>query len=288
MKIYDAFLFFNELDLLEIRLEMLYEHVDYFIISECDSTFSGLKKPFYFDENKDKFQKFLDKIIHIKHHNSDNFKNPQNIYEGKKLEIFNGILRFYDEIKDSPHTDYGKGHWCRDFLHREYVKIGMADCQDDDVIIFSDLDEIPNPVKLKFDNNYFLNQKNMIYYLDRENITESWYGTFITKYGFIKNRSLGFTRLIKNQAKDGFTVIDNAGWHLTFMGGKQRVEQKLRSYGHQEFNNPWIINSIEGKLKLNSDILNRNIEIKKINLEDYYPQNLLSIVREKYRYLIHD
>jgi len=62
-KIYDTFLFFNELDLLEIRLTMLYPHVDYFVISECDYTFSGKQKPFYFDENKEKFSKFMDKII---------------------------------------------------------------------------------------------------------------------------------------------------------------------------------------------------------------------------------
>ena len=66
VKVYDCFIFFNELDLLELRLETLDPYVDHFVISECDSTFSGEDKPFYFEENKEKFSKFLDKIIYIK------------------------------------------------------------------------------------------------------------------------------------------------------------------------------------------------------------------------------
>jgi beta-1,4-mannosyl-glycoprotein beta-1,4-N-acetylglucosaminyltransferase len=62
MKIYDAILFFNEIDILDIRLNILDPYVDYFIISECDTTFSGIPKKFLFEENKDKFEKFILKI----------------------------------------------------------------------------------------------------------------------------------------------------------------------------------------------------------------------------------
>ena len=79
-KIYDSFLFFNELDLLDIRLTILDPYVDYFVISECDYTFSGNKKPFYFDDNKNLFSKFLHKIIHIKNHNSNETENLINTF----------------------------------------------------------------------------------------------------------------------------------------------------------------------------------------------------------------
>ena len=59
-KVYDCFMFFNELDLLEIRLETLDPYVDYFVISECDSTFSGIDKPYVFEKNKDKLNNTLD------------------------------------------------------------------------------------------------------------------------------------------------------------------------------------------------------------------------------------
>ena len=64
MKVYDAFMLFNELPLLEIRLNILDQYVDYFVVSECNKTFSGLDKPFYYNENKERFKKFHHKIIH--------------------------------------------------------------------------------------------------------------------------------------------------------------------------------------------------------------------------------
>ena len=62
--IFDVFPFFNELDILEIRMNVLDEYVDYFIISEAIETFSGLDKPLYFLENLEKFSKFKHKIIY--------------------------------------------------------------------------------------------------------------------------------------------------------------------------------------------------------------------------------
>lgn len=64
MKVFDVFPFFNELDLLEIRLNILDPHVDYFVLSKSTKTFSGLDKPLYYKENKEKFKKFNHKIIH--------------------------------------------------------------------------------------------------------------------------------------------------------------------------------------------------------------------------------
>ena len=64
--IIDCFPFFNELDLLEIRLNVLNDVVDKFVLVEASKTQSLIDKPFYFEENKDRYSKFLDKIIHVK------------------------------------------------------------------------------------------------------------------------------------------------------------------------------------------------------------------------------
>jgi beta-1,4-mannosyl-glycoprotein beta-1,4-N-acetylglucosaminyltransferase len=294
MKIYDAFLFFNELDLLEVRLEMLYDHVDYFIISECDTTFSGIPKPFYFEDNKERYSKYLDKIIHIKNENSGEINNIVNNHEGEKRNIFDSILKFYYEIKDTPLTGNGMPHWCRDFLHREFVKIGMSECDGEDLIIFSDLDEIPDPTKLKLDGeSYLIHMKNLIYFINVENTTDKWWGSIVTKYKNLKDKPLNKVRnemkgynIIGNTNDLTFSIIENGGWHLTFMGGTNRVQEKIRSYGHQEYNHPYLLAQVDQKLKSNQDVLNRGVQIVDIDINDYYPTNMIELIKEKYSYLI--
>ena len=112
--IYDCFQFFNELDMLKIRLNVMSPIVDKFVISEATETFSGLKKPLYYEENKEMFAEFADKIIHV-------------------------------VVDDTPE---GYTH-DRDTFQKNAVTRGLKDCTDEDIIIFSDLDEIPNPEKIK-------------------------------------------------------------------------------------------------------------------------------------------
>ena len=86
MRIIDAFTFFNELDLLEFRLECLYPHVERFVISEANITFSGIPKAFVFEENRDRFSKYLDKIEYLKY-------TPCVVgLDFKRPERFDGIL----------------------------------------------------------------------------------------------------------------------------------------------------------------------------------------------------
>lgn len=291
-KIYDCFPLFNELDLLEIRLELLYDKVDYFVISECDYTFSGLPKPFYFEENKDKFSKYMDKIIHLKNYDTEQFTNLQNKYDGKLGEQYQKIIDRLNYMIDKPETDYGKGHWCRDYLHKELTMLKIIDCNPDDIILFGDCDEIPNPEKIsdvielinKTNKSYVFGQKNMIYWVNNENITDKWYGQYITKYSNIIESSCMFTR--QNRTK--FEVIEDGGWHLTFMGGENRVKEKLIAYSHQEYNNQFVLNSVESKMKQGQDILNRNVKFIQHNFNLLYPSNIIDLINQKFKYLIHE
>ena len=294
-KVYDCFPFFNELDLLEIRLDALYDEVDYFVISECDYTFSGLSKPFYFEDNKEKFSKYMDKIIHIKNYDTKEFTNLENKYDGKVGDQYQKIINRMNYMINRPETDYGKGHWCRDYLHKELLMLKIVDCNSDDIILFGDCDEIPNPKKIseainlvkENDKPYVFKQKNMMYWVNNENVTEEWYGQYITKYSDIIESSCMFTRHNRTD-KSRFGVIEDGGWHLTFMGGENRVKEKLIAYSHQEYNNQYVLNSVESKMKQGKDILNRNVRFIKHNFNSLYPSNIIDLINEKFKYLIHE
>jgi beta-1,4-mannosyl-glycoprotein beta-1,4-N-acetylglucosaminyltransferase len=298
MKIYDSFLFFNELDLLEIRLNMVYPIVDHIIISECDTTFSGLKKPFYFEENKKNFEPFLDKIIHLKHTNVDDYNVVEVNYPGKDEPMFHEILTHYK--RNIPEFG-GLPNWHRDFLHRELVKMGMKDCDDEDIIIFSDLDEIPNPVKvmeilntMDLEKNYCLLGDCHNFYVN--NICHTnWYGPVITKFKNLRGKSIGEFRL----QRYNFELIEDSSWHLSFVGGPDRIKTKIVSWGHQEFNNPEIINGVTNKLDTNRDLFNRTNntykdskqifffeKMKTININGYYPEDIVILIEDKFPYLI--
>jgi beta-1,4-mannosyl-glycoprotein beta-1,4-N-acetylglucosaminyltransferase len=305
MKIYDAVLFFNEIDILEIRMNLLDPYVDYFIVSECDTTFSGLPKKFIFEDNLEKFSKFRDKIIHVKNYNSEKIENIENNFLGEKKEILDSILLKYNMIKNTPQTDNGKDYWCRDYLHREYTKLGMENCEKDDIVIFGDTDEIPNLENFK--NLKEINENDMYCFLQDNNnffinniSSTNWKGNIMSRYKNIKDKSLNSLRIeARKEDSKSFIYLNNGGWHLSFMGGTERVIEKIKSYGHQEFNNPSILNNVENNIKQNKDLFFRtsrtyrsNTEqfyfdnMKKIELNGYFPKNIVDLVENKFKYLV--
>jgi hypothetical protein len=113
-KVYDCFSFFNELDVLEIRLNELDKYVDYFVLVEMTVTHKGDPKPLYFEQNKKRFDKFLHKIIHI-------------------------VVADYPQVNDP---------WIREHYQRNCIERGLNNCNNNDIIIISDVDEIPRGTKI--------------------------------------------------------------------------------------------------------------------------------------------
>ena len=111
LKVYDCFTFYNELELLELRLNSLWDMVDYFVLVESDKTYNNKAKPFYFEQHKSDFEKFLPKIKHIKIH------------------------------PDIPYA--GVGDWSLENNQRNSIAKGLQDAEPDDLIFISDLDEFP-------------------------------------------------------------------------------------------------------------------------------------------------
>lgn len=256
-KVYDTFLFFNELDLLEIRLNILNDYVDYFVIGECANTFTGNKKPLYFNENKKRFEKFLGKIIYVK-------------IPPKK---FNKV-------------------WDNDFYQRNYLIKGLKNAKINDIIHLSDLDEIPNPITLKNiipllkDKIFSLNQFLFYYYLNNLNL-EVWNRAKVFKFGSMKNFDLQTIRDLEINNLLPCTYVNDGGWHFSYLGGVEKIKYKIKSFAHQEYNKKEYLDNIKDNLKkTDEDIFNRFTKFVKVKIQgDNYPKWLVEN-KEKYKHLI--
>jgi beta-1,4-mannosyl-glycoprotein beta-1,4-N-acetylglucosaminyltransferase len=298
MKIYDGFLFFNELDLLEIRLNTLNDVVDKFILVESSVTHSGLPKTFYFEENKEKFSKFLDKIIHIKVTNTPNDFINLPILTPKNYEdqIYSSI---YEHIKVTPHFNRKtQPHYGRDFYQKECIKLGMIDAYDNDILIFSDLDEIPNPEIISRLNEFYsndelytFNQNMYCYYfnllrkshIDNSNynreITHIWKGSRMGSWKLLKELSLNNVR-----AQNNNDIMDG-GWHFSYMGGSERVIQKIKASSAIEWDNQDVIINLESRLNTEQDVIQRGDYLYKVEIDETYPRYFLNNIH-KFKYLI--
>lgn len=250
--IFDAFTFFNELDLLELRLEILSPYVDKFILVESRQTFMGAEKPLYYEENKDRFAKWNDKIVHL---------------------IIPNM-----EIKEVPF----ERHWACYEAIEFWLSHGL---DSEDIAFFSDLDEIWNPEILKQidDKPHTLNQLNYTYYLNMRS-NEDWTGTLMTK---IKNVFVGFNKL--NRTAKPFPLV-NGGWHFTNMGGKDQVIKKILAYDHgHEINPQWVIDNIEKNMEFGGDYLGRYANYQgepyKFWLDESQWPEYLKANKEKYKHL---
>ena len=250
IKIYDAFNFYNELETLEIRLNVLNDYVDYFVIAESTMTHSGKPKELFYEKNKHLFKKFEHKIIHCI------IDNPVNSFEEVKErlnkteipEIEKSILR---EALSSNNIAPGVIPSLRIFYEKECIKKALIGLSNNDFCFLSDLDEIWNPetiIDYSLDNIYKFKQDNYVYFLNNRSNDNwiGWTGTVGTKYKNIKNGCLNHLRTV---GKNKFTIIRNGGWHFTWQGGYTRVVSKLESYDHQEFNTEKNKSKITEKIK---------------------------------------
>lgn len=214
--IYDIFLFHSELDILELRLNILGEYVDKFVIVECEEDFKGSKKPLYYEDNRERFKKWQDKIEH------------------HVIRDVMGDEALVEQAKNSFTTGKGEMQWLREFYIKESVKKYLTHLSDTDICFISDVDEIWNPKVLPLASiiPQRLKQKVYMYYLNvRTN--EDWLGGMVVPYLHLKDVSL-------NELKANTKIaIDNGGWHFTYQGGMDQVRKKFESsfssaaYGNQ-------------------------------------------------------
>lgn len=212
MAIHDAFIFFNELDLLEIRLAELSGVVDRFVIVEAPITFQGAPKPLHFAENRERFARYLPRIKHV----------------------------VVDDMPDTSST------WTREFHQREAIRRALSDCAPDDLVHISDADEIPRAEALRAAAGRgvltYLHNALFIYYLNWAWNDEQWTRAYAAPWREIqKLDDLNAPRLKTpqdflglSQAQARERILWDAGWHFSYIGGVDKVIAKLGAFAHDE------------------------------------------------------
>lgn len=276
-KIIDSFLFFQELDLLEIRLNYLDPFVDEFVIVEACQTFTGKPKDFVFEKNIERFKRFLPKINYYKIEDfHQDFESIQKYLSGFNDESHSKVLSILEK-----HTHYPKSqiHWVLDSYHRECLHLILDRvANDDDIVMISDLDEVPSAKAFQEENLERYKQKPVVfqqaefryflnYYKDSD-----WLGTIASKYQLIRDHSFNLLRMDSKEvrslvAKDS---LKDGGYHFTSCGGIEMIKAKIESWGHQEFNNSLILKNLEENIKTGQDIFMREsgTNLKRIDLND--------------------
>jgi glycosyltransferase involved in cell wall biosynthesis len=266
VKIIDGFSFFNEFDILKLRLNYLQNIVDYFIISECNYTHSGNSKPYYLDDVISELNdNILKKIIRVK-------------YEPD--------ISDYD-FSNKIECNFESGFWKLERGQRNHILSALKQFDSTDLFMLSDADEIPRKEVIQYlkenplpENKLALARCDNLYYNFYTYEDSNWGGTVFTDVGTALEKGADFLRGHSYQ----FPSVQNAGWHLTFFGGVKQIQKKLNSYAHQEFNHQKINNEkiIKELVENKKDILQRKNENKQFSFYNFlnFPQDIRNLIEQ--------
>jgi len=248
-KVYDCFMFFNELELLDLRIKVMDPYVDYFVLVESVYTHTGKLKRLIFDENKILFNN--PKIIHI-------------------------------IVEDYPMNSI----WGNENFQRNCITKGLGNANPNDIIIVSDIDEIPNPETLI--NNLHLLDKNKIFSLKQKLfyfyinlfINGTWRGSTVSRF-----KDMSSPQKMRNRRSR--LPVNNGGWHYSYLGDKYHVSNKIKSFAHSEFNIDEFtnINHIEKCMSNGLDIFERGKKYRVVDIDGNSP-DCIDYFIEKYPHLV--
>jgi hypothetical protein len=269
MKIYDCFPFRNELDLLDLRLSELYDHVDYFVMVEATTTFQSDPKPLYLKDNWERYAKYHDKMIHV----------------------------VVDDAPGDPDA------WVNDIFQRNSIMRGLVDADPEDLIIVEDADEILRPEVIdhmranpkdimgfrvpyfNFKLNYMLHSNVEAYHV----WSVACKRKFLEEPDAFRGTRFQLTQLPYNYEDDSMRIYEHAGWHFTYLGDTDFVKTKIRSFAHTELNNDQVLNAINVE-----DMMNRGVGFNpqdprpfvKVKLDEYFPKTLLNNTECYSKYIV--
>ena len=279
--VYDCFSFYNELDLLEIRLNVLWDVVDKFVFTEATLTHTGKPKSLNFEKNKDRFEKYASKIVYVV---VNDFPEPPAGYTERDAS------------------------WMREDWQRNAIKRPLKGvAQPDDLILLSDVDEIPTPEAVR---SCVRNCKGVVafeqmlcnYYVNFVSYTTPvWLGTKAARWK-VFNDPLTYAKMEPNPCLDEFTNhgatasrlrimqaprrLKHAGWHFSYLGGAKEIVKKIGSIAIEFSSDD---NNSE---KWVEEVISRGLDINKLGrrffvvpLDDRFPRYLRENA-EKYASLI--
>jgi hypothetical protein len=257
MKIYDCFTFFNEFELLELRLRELYDHVDHFVIVEANRTFQNKEKPLHYKENAERFRQWADKIV-------------------------------YHEVVDMP---INADAWARERHQRDAIVRAVADADPADIIMIGDADEIPRPETV----DYLRTSERSIwgfrmplfnfkynYMLVNQDCYTVWSGALRKKL-LVSAEDFRRMRHALNDfgygAQDSMLeIVEHAGWHFTYLGNEDFAKTKIQSFAHTETNRPDILDQldIEASIARGAGIIQTDVNYRfaPVAVDEYLPKHV--------------
>ena len=261
----DAFTYFNEKELVELRIKYLNPIVDYFVVIESNITFAGKKKNWNFpDVLKNKLKEFSHKIQY----------HQLNI---EISEIQNEESWIIDDIK-------GDDFWRIENFQRNYIKKACNKFSEDDILIISDLDEIPSIKKLNFILSSDFKKispialEQHLFHLDCNYLRlESWRGSIVTTMKICNSNSPQKFRRLRNR----ISHFTDGGWSFSSFGGYERVKEKIESYAHSEHNSDKFKNPehIANCQRTGADLFHRKVKSRKVE-KSFFPEDLLKLMEQ--------
>lgn len=263
MKIFDTFTFFNELDILELRLNILNEYVDQFILVEATKSHQDKPKPLYFKDNIDRFEKFLPKIKHV------------------IIEEF------------PPYSYWSHENYQRDSIYQHVKELATPD----DIIFISDLDEIWDPEKIiptlystVSDKIYRWKSRITYFYFNLIADAQDWVQPMYLRFSLLKEliekKQYSISQNILRDIHSPINMYTDeyAGWHFSYT---QCPIYKLQNFLHSEFNNlseDYIKECIENKI--NPFYKNKMEVIEQKEFNKYLPKYALNNLEKYKKYLL--
>lgn len=267
-RVFDCFTFYNEFDLVEIRLRELWNVVDYFVIAEANTTHQNNPKPFYFKENFEKFDEFKEKIR----------------------------LVSIEDMPLSPDT------WVNERFQRKAIERGLYDLQADDIVIVSDCDEIPKSEIIKL-----IKEDRSLDIYDRHNLhviltcfklnylmvnPKIMNGNImVTKGSAFTNpqaeREFGFPWVHKPGNMNHF---HHAGWHFSYLGDTDFAKNKIRNFAHAETNKSEILDSLDIDSLIKDKVFiskfNGEERFEYVKVDEYFPKTVVENLSKYSKHII--
>ena len=261
----DAFIFFNEKELVELRVKYLNSIVDYFVVIEANITHQGKKKDWNFPKILDRNLKEFSSKIQYHQLNID----PEKI---KNEESF-----IVENLK-------GDDAWRIENFQRNYIKTACKKFSDKDILIISDVDEIPSKNKLEFILSCDFTKiapialEQHLFHLDCNYLRlESWRGSIVTTMQICNVFSPQQLRTARNK----ISHFSDSGWSLSSFGGFEGVKRKFEAFTHKEYNNEKFINPehIANCQKTGADLFHRRVQSRKVD-KYFFPKDLLELMEQ--------
>jgi len=265
--IIDAFMFFNEYDILEGRLEYLYDTVDYFVIVESDRTHSGASKSLNYVANMARYKKYSDKILYFP------YSPDTTSYHDSHYNLKGSY---------SPEMAMKMDHDQRNYIAQALKLFGP-----DVTVMISDLDEIPSKNAIEVARNNIDSTciavaftQEMFYYNLKQKQIDPWMGTVLTTNREISKKNPQFFR----ESRWNLPRVTEGGWHISYWGSPEKIRNKILNFAHQEFNSEEYsdVDKISKRVMEGKDLYNRPGGQQFIPVDRSFLQHDLLSVFEKY------